>query len=123
MVTARVSRAMTVKPDSDLRYNGPMDTTDKPLDVVEEIAEVARVALDEVLLVSKSDERGNSVWLGAFIQAFMAAAGDNMARPERLEDVERFAERVAEKMLVDPEVKDTLACLVRNAVHAYMRPE
>ncbi len=87
----------------------------KPLDVPGEVAKVARIALDAIACEAgfASDR---------FASEFVRAAGDDMARPERIEDVEHFAELAADQLLVDRELRDTLVYLIRAGIRAYMEP-
>lgn len=86
----------------------------KPLDVPGEVAKVARIALDAVVLHPHLKAH--------FVEQFILAAGDDMARPERLEDVEHFAELAADQLLADRELRDTLVCLIKAGIRAYMEP-
>jgi len=86
----------------------------KPIDVSGEIAKVARIAFDACLLLPDTKER--------FVKQFVTYAGDSMAHPERIEDVEHFVELAVDQLLADRDLRQTLCSLVRSAVVAYMRP-
>lgn len=90
-----------------------MDKT-SPVDAAQEIAQAARVALDALVIrQGRRDE---------FAGMFCDAAGHNMARPERVEDVPLFTERAVDLLLEDPQLRDTLVCLVRGGLTKYMEP-
>lgn len=86
----------------------------KPLDVPGEVAKVGRIALDAVVLHTHMRTH--------FVEQFLMAAGDDMARPVRIEDIESYAELAADQMLADRELRDTLVSLLKSGISAYMEP-
>ena len=86
----------------------------KPIDVAGEVAKATHDALNEINFDPHMSSR--------FEEQFVRFAGDNMARPERPEDVEYFAGLAADKLLSDSEFRGTLVTLIARGLREYMRP-